>query len=239
MTNSWRRLLTVLLVVSLTACASAPKVALRADAKQSVKRIALAEIPEPKAYAMNPGPMPGGAAFYVFGAIGGAVLGGIEANRYESATSRFHYAVSPSKPELSAVLMDRLEAGLKDKGFNVVRVAAPPKTADGKGYDFKAIDSEVDGILITALEAGYAVESGPVTPRIIVGASLHAKSSGQALFSDRYLYSTTKFGDLVLVQSDSKYTMPSLDAVYQNMDTIVEGLKTGTGKLAERILVDL
>lgn len=239
MNNSWQRLLATLLISALIGCSSAPKLAVRTDVKQSVKLIALAEVPEPTSYAMNPGQAPGGAALYMFGALGGAILGGIEANRQESATNRFTSAVSPLKPGLSVLMLERLETGLRDKGFSVVRVAAPPRTADGKGYDFSAITAEVDAILITTLQAGYAVESGSVAPSIVVGTALHAKSSGQTLFADRYIYATAKSGEMVLVQSDTKYTLPSLDAVYQNVDTVVEGLRTGAGKLAESILADL
>jgi hypothetical protein len=228
-----------LLLLLVAACASVPKVAFKPETKQSIKRIAIVETAEPINYFMDPGPSPGGSALYMFGALGGAILGGIESNRYETATARFNAAVAPFKPNLSIILLDQLEAGLKAKGYEVIRVPAQPKTADGKRYDFSKLEGQHDAVLVTILGAGYSVESGVVVPRVSVAASLYSRVDSEKLFSDDYVYGSRKFSTLIPVESDPKFTLPTMEAVYSNVGIAVDGLKTGTRKLTERLLTDL
>jgi hypothetical protein len=237
--NIVRAILAASLCIVLAACANAPKVALKPEVKQGIRRVAIVDIPEPASYFMNPGAAPGGGALYMFGAIGGAILGGIEANRQESATTKFTSAVQPLNPGLSTIVLTQIEQGLSAKGYDTVRVPVPPKTSDGKGYDFTKIEAAHDAILVTALFAGYAVESGSVVPRISLSASLHTRQGGDKIFSDAYLYGTKKFGQMVLVESDPKFTLQSLDAVYANTGVALEGLRVGAGKVAERFVSDL
>ncbi len=239
MGRTFRAILATSLCVLLVACANAPKVALKPEVKQSIRRVAIVDIPEPTSYYMNPGATPGGAALYMFGAIGGAILGGIEASRQESATAKFTSAVQPLSPGLSTVVLAQIEQGLTAKGYEIIRVPAPPKTSDGKGYDLSKVEAAHDAVLVTTLFAGYAVDSGAVVPRISLSASLHPRQGGDKLFSDAYLYGTKKLGQMVFVESDPKYTLPSLDAVYANTEVAVEGLRTGAGKVADRFVADL
>lgn len=222
----------------LAACANHPKIALRPEVKQSVKRVAIVEIAEP-AYQMAPGAAPGGAVLYMFGAIGGAILGGIEASRHESATARFTAAVEPLKPALGATMLEQLDAGLRAKGYETLRIPAPPKTADGKGYDFAKVEGGHDAFLVTTLLAGYAVESGAVVPRVSARVVLHPGKGVEPVFSDTYLYASRRFGELVFVEADAQFSFPSLDAVYTDPSAPVAGLRAGTSKLAERIVADL
>lgn len=234
-----RALLTTLLCALLVACANPPKVALNAETKQSIRRVAIVDVPEPTSYYMHPGAAPGGAALYVFGALGGAILGAIEVSRYESATAKFTSAVQPLNPGLSTVVLAQIEQGLTAKGYQVIRVPAPPKTSDGKGYDLSKIEADHDAILVTTLSAGYAVDSGAVVPRISLSASLHPGQGGDKLFSDAYIYGTEKLGEMVFIKSDRKYTLPSLDAVYTSTEVAVEGLRAGAEKVAQRFVADL
>lgn len=239
MKRAVRAVVAISICVFLAACATAPKVALKPEVKQNIRRVAIVEVPEPTSYYMNPGAAPGGAALYLFGALGGAILGGIEASRQESATATFTSAVKPLEPKLSSIVLTRIEQGLAAKGYEVVRVPEPPKTPDGKAYDLSKVETAHDAILVTALSAGYAVDSGTVVPRIGLSASLHPRQGGEKLFSDAYLYGSKKLGQMVFVESDPKYTIQSLEAVYQNTEVAVEGLRTGAGKVADRFVADL
>lgn len=223
----------------MVACANAPKVALKPEVKQSIRRVAIVDVPEPTSYSMHPGAAPGGAALYLFGALGGAILGGIEVSRQESATATFTAAVKPLEPKLSSIVLARIEKGLAEKGYEAVRVPAPPKTPDGTSYDLSKIEGAHDAVLVTKLVAGYAVDAGAVVPQIGLYASLHPRQGGDTLFSDAYSYGTRKFGQMVFVESDPKYTLQSLTAVYQNTEVAVEGLRTGAGKVADRFVADL
>lgn len=228
-----------LLCTLLVACAGAPKVEYKPEAKQGIRRVAIVDIPEPTSYYMDPGAAPGGAALYVFGALGGAILGGIESSRQESASAKFTAALRPLNPGLRPIVLAQIEQGLNAKGYETIRVPAPPKTLDGKGHDFSKIKVEHDAILVTTLFAGYAVDSKSVSPRISLSASLHRRQGGDMIFSDAYLYGTKKFGEMILLDSDPKFTLPSLDAVYKNTEVVLEGLRVGTGKVAERLVADL
>lgn len=238
--NTVRRSLGILAIcVLLSACVAAPKVAMNPDAKKSVKRIALVTAPEPAEYAMFPGQAPGGAVLYLFGALGGAILGGIEASRYNEATLRFTTALKPLQPELSSQLLTRLESGLTGKGYEVIRVPVPPKDAEGKDLDYTKVQGSFDAILSPVLMAGYANDAGAVAPRVSVGVALVSKNGTEKLFSDTYLYGLRKVGDLVHIEPDSKFRVKTVDDVYLDVRLALEGLRTGTDKIAERIVAEL
>lgn len=238
--NTVRRSLGVLVVCALlSACVAAPKVAMNSEAKKSVKRIALVAAPEPAEYAMFPGQAPGVAVLYIFGALGGAIVGGIEASRYNEATLRFTTALKPLNPELSSQLLARLESGLTGKGYEVVRVPVPPKNAEGNALDYTKVQGSFDAILSPVLMAGYANDAGAVAPRVSVGATLVSKNGTDKLFSDTYLYGMRKVADLVHIEPDAKYRVKTVDEVYLDVPLALEGLRAGTDMIAERIVAEL
>jgi hypothetical protein len=231
----------VLIAIALSACSSAtaPKVAFQPQAKQTIMRIALIEIPEPIQYSMIPGRSLSASPLMLFGALGGAIYGGIEVSRIQAASTRFTEAVLPYKPDISSSLLEQLETGLKRKGYEVVRVHQPPKTSDGKAYDLTKIEGTFDAVLIGTLNGGYSAGSNGVAPRLVASFTLVTKSGTEPLFADLYSYSTDKIGQMVQVVPDSKFIFESVDALYADIKLAVEGLKVGATKLAERILVDL
>jgi hypothetical protein len=239
MNNKLSRTFVLVIAMLLAACAAAPKIALRPEAKKNIKRIALIDIQEPAKYNMNPGQLPGGAAFYLLGALGGAILGGIEANRFEAATTRFNEAVSPEKPNLSSTVIDRLEFGLKQKGYGITRVPPPAMSADGKAFDLSKIEGTHDAVLTTSLNGGYGVQDNGVGPHVYASISLTAKSSTEQLFAETYIYNSKQFGQTIQIIPEARFTLESVDAVHTNIKTAAEGLKTGATKIAERILLDL
>ncbi len=235
----FRNTLALLISLLLAACASTPKVALTSEVKQSIKRIALIQIHEPEKYFLNPGQAPGGAALYMFGALGGAILGSIEVSRFNTATTQFNSAVSPLKSDLSDTLISQLESGLRNKGYEIVRVPPPPMTADGKRFDFSKIEGQFDAILSSGLTAGYRVDSGMVSPQVTVAILLLSSPKTDTLFEDTYTYSSRQIGKSVWIEPDIKFTNASTDALYDHINNTVDGLRTGTAKLAERIVADL
>lgn len=223
----------------LSACSSAPRIALSPDAKKSIQRIAIVETPEPEKYYMNPGQVPGGAALYMFGALGGAILGGIEVSRFESATSKFNSAVSPLHPELSSMMLTQVASNLSTKGYSITRVPMPQKSADGKRLAFENITGEFDAVLYMDLSSGYSYDSGVVAPRVGITASLYKKGSSKAIFAENYLYNNNKIGAYVWIQSPSDFSMPSIDAVYDKLPIAVDGMRDGVKKIAEHIAADI
>jgi hypothetical protein len=227
-------------ILTLAACAGVPKTALRPEVKQSIKRIAMIELPEPSEYRFYPGQAPTTGALMMFGAIGGAIAGGIEESRTKDATTRFTAAAAPLKPDLTGLLFGELEKGLSGKGYTVVRVPPPPKKPDGSP-DYRSIAGQFDAILATTFHGGYHHDSRVIAPRIAVFVELLSKDGMDRLFSDNYLYSSSAagFGDIIRIEPDARFTFKSIEAVYGDATVPVDGMRTGTLKIAERIVGDL
>lgn len=225
--------------LTLFGCASTPKIALSSEKKQSIKRIALVEIPEPEKHEVNPGQVTGGQALYMFGALGGAVLGGIEASRITTASNRFTTAATPLKPALSSSLTAGLEKGLLAKGYEVIKIKQPPKQMDGKEYDLSKVDGNPDTILIPTLSAGYDAYGNKASPRVTLSVALYSKSNSEKIFSDVYVYGARSFGQSSRIEPHTEFQMSSVDALYTDIHLSVKGLKTGVSTLADRVASDL
>ncbi len=239
MKRTMNTVVAALMVISLAACATTPKIALKPEVKQSIKRIAIVETPEPGRYFMYPSPSPGGAALYMFGALGGAMVGGIEAKRQETATAKFTEAIAPLEPELAETMLTVLEKRLLEKGYDIQRVSPPPMTPDGKNYDISKIEGAFDAILVSKLTGGYCERSGKVAPKVSVSVSIFSKSGTDTLFANSYLYCLNKFGQSVQIVPDPKYVVKTIDALYEDLNVAVEGLRTGAEKISERAVADL
>lgn len=225
--------------LALFGCASTPKIALSPEKKQSIKRIAIVEVAEPEKYFVNPGQVAGGQALYMFGALGGAILGGIEASRMEAATARFMTAAASLKPSLSNSLTLRLEQGLKAKGYEVIRTAQPPKQNKGDEYDLSNVGNQVDAVLIPTLSAGYNADGKKVAPMVQLGMALYARSNTEKLFADTYVYGTHAAGTASRIEPHTEFVMSSVDALYNDISLPIKGLKTGVETLADKALTDL
>lgn len=231
-----QRVFTLLIAVSLIACATPQKIGLSPDTKQLSKRVALINIPEPARYTMQPSPAPASAALYMFGAIGGAILGGIEVSRFESATTKFNEAVTPLKPNLSALLVSDLEIGLKQKGYEVTLVPPPPMDKEGKAYDINKIEGTFDAVLVPALSSGYSARVGTASPQVVASITLLSLQNKAQLFADTYIYGAEKMNNNVQIAPDNRFTVATIDDVYTNISLATEGMKEGTSKIAQRVL---
>lgn len=238
--NSTIRTATVaLILILLTSCASAPKISFRPGVRETIKRVALIDIPEPSQYIFYPGQSTAASPLMLFGAIGGAIAGGIEAKRQAEATNKFTDAVAPLKPELTATLNDKLEEKLCEKGYCVIRIPPPPMTDNGKDYDLTKVEGEFDAIIVPTLTAGYSLKSGAVTPEVRSGISVYSMSGAEILFADIYIYCQSKRGRCVNIIPDSKYVFNSVDDVYRDISIPVEGLRMGAIMIAERVASEM
>lgn len=227
--------LAAFIALALGACASAPKVAMTPDAKRSLKRIAVIETPEPDTYIMLPGQLPGGFALYMFGAIGGAVLGGIETSRMESASKSLTDAVRPYKPDISATFRNQLMDRLKGKGYEVVVLPPPPKDAEGKQYDLTKLDGTYDAYLIGTIGGGYSMESGRAAPRLMGSVSLVGKAGQPTYFAQTYLYAARKTGDAFWMAPEPRFVLGSSEDLYRNGQLAAEALKAGASRIATEV----
>ena len=223
------------LVLALAGCA-APKVDLQPEAKQSVRRIAVIQTPEPDEYLMMPAQNPAGAGLYLFGAIGGAILGGIEANRMKSASKQFTDAVAPFKPNVHPTFQSRLAAGLKAKGYQVALVPAPPKKSDGKDYDLSKVQGDFDGFLVATLNGGYAMQGRQAVPRLVGSVALQDRSSEPKYFAQTYVYGPMKLPNANQIAAEPQHTFASAEALHANGQLAADALRTGASKIADEVI---
>ncbi|HBR96051.1 MAG TPA: hypothetical protein DD979_01570 [Gammaproteobacteria bacterium] len=228
------------MTITLAACSVAPKIALQPEAKASIKTIALVDVPEPETYRMVPETNAAGSVLYMFGALGGAILGGIEASREKKASQKFTQAVAPLEPELSGTLLSELEAGLKSKGYQVVRVPMPAKDEESGEYDVASIDGVFDAVLVATVEGGYSAASYEPQPMLLSTVQMYDRTGDKMLFSNQYVYSDTQHGARsVHIKSESRFVLSSLDDLYSNVAVARDGMQAGAKAFAEHALAEL
>ncbi len=220
-----------------------PEIIFNPENRRVIKRIALIEIPEPYQYDMHSGRKAGkfgsGLGSFMGAAMGPDVLANTSKSQ-DDPSAKFTKAMLPYKPEISSTLLDKLETGLIQKGYGVVRIAQPPMAADGKSYDLTKIEGSYDAILSGSISGGYSSEQHGISPIVIASFSLLASSNAKTVFKGSYIYCAdgVEVDQDIQIVSDSKYILGSVDDLYANMSLALEGLTMGASKLAEQILVD-
>lgn len=235
-----RRSFAAVLSVSLLTggCATVDKTAFSSESKKKIKTVAVISVAEPEKYFLNPGQAPGGAALYMFGAIGGLILGGIEATRAENATKEFTASVKLTNPDVARHWNDSVIALLQSKGYEVAQLAQLPKRADGKEIDCSSISGKFDAVLFSSISTGYSVESG-VEPRVFASVRLASSNCTETHFSDGIVYSSKPLGKFTHIVRDTKFTFPNRDALLADPQKAKEGLRTGLTEIAKRATSDL
>jgi hypothetical protein len=229
-----------LLTVSILAggCATVDKTAYSPDSKKRIRTVAVIGVPEPEKYFLNPGQAPGGAALYMFGALGGLILGGIEASRSESATNEFTAAVKPTNPDVARHWNETVLGLLQLRGYEVTQLPQLPKKADGKEVDCTSLNGKYDAVFLSSISTGYAVESS-VEPRVFASVRLTSSSCTDTHFSDAFLYSARPLGKLTHVERDAKFSFSSRDALLADPQTARQALRTGLTEIAKRATSEL
>lgn len=235
-----RRSLAAALAASflLAGCASVEKKALAPESRSKIKTVAVIAVTEPEKYFLNPGQATAGAALYLFGAIGGLVLGTIEAARFESATNEFTAAVKPTNPNVAQHWNETIVNLLQSRGYEVVQFAQLPKKSDGKELDCTSIAGKADAVLISTISTGYVVES-KVEPNVFASIRLASSNCSETYFSDGILYSSKPHGKHTHITRDSKFTFQNRDAIKANPLLAKEAFHTGLTEVAKRATSDL
>lgn len=228
----------IAVIASLAACASNPKLALKAESKQKIRTIAIVQAPEPARYFLQPGQLPGGAALYVFGALGGLVLGGIEATRAENATSEFNAALTPHTPALGSAWNDELFRLVGERGYTVTRIDPLPKAPDGQQIDCASVKGQYDAILVSDISGGYALES-QAEPRVIAHAKLLSGDCRESMYAETLIYAARTFGKLTLVERNPEFAFPNREALFADLPKSKAALRAGASELAKRVALEL
>lgn len=227
------------LLVSVTACGTTQKIKLTQTNKQQIKKIAIVEVEEPEKYTYYPGQMPGGFMLYMFGALGGAVLGGIEATRINSASNEFTSALIDQQhsPEVAANWNIVLTSALTQKGYEVTTIK-PIKLSNDHVADCKAITDQYDGVLFSEMNAGYA-QLEVVSPQVFVESKLYDGQCKNTYYSESFLYRSSPIEGFTNIQSEPEYQFVDKAAMYSHLETAQKGIQTGIAKIIDHIANEL
>lgn len=233
---------TALMAFIFAGCANTnPKISFQPDVKKSIKNIALVDTPDPAKYTLFTRSTASSLSI-LLGPIGAAIGAGYNIDRFQTDSTKFTAAVLPLKPNLNSIFLNQIESGLKLKGYDVVRVPAPPLVLNSQEYDLSKINDKFDTVLTTSLYGGYWEESGSMTigvaPRIVASISLTAAPNNHKLFVDSYVYGTQQIGNMIQVIPEQKFLIPSTEEMFANIELAAEGLQTGANKIADRVLQD-
>ena len=140
---NWRRIAAACMALALAGCASAPRKAFDRDASSQVHRILLVQYPEPVQYQVfgaQAVPTAGGIALMVLGgAIGGAIVGGIEASHAQARAASLTGAIKPYADGFCPRLYSGLEARLRERGYEVTRIERPLKKSADEVVDYSSV----------------------------------------------------------------------------------------------------
>jgi hypothetical protein len=237
---SRRTLAAVLSSASLliVGCASVERTAFSPESKKQIKTVAVIAVAEPDKYSLNPGQLSGGSALYAFGALGGLVLGSIEATRAENATNEFTAAVKPTSPDVARHWNESIVSLLKSKGYDAVQIAELPKKPDGKELDCSSVAGKFDAVFISSISTGYEIESG-VDPRVFASVRFASSNCVDTHFSDGIIYSSKPLGKFTHIERDPSFTFPSRAALLADPQKAKDGLRKGLTEIAKRATSDL
>ena len=232
-----RHTLAVLLMASLlfSGCTTLEKTAFAPDSKKKIKTIAVIGVSEPDNYVLDPGQVTGGSALYAFGALGGLILGGIEASRTENATKEFTASVRGTQPGLAQHWNESLITLLQSKGYQVTQLPPLPKK-DGKNeVDCSSTVGKFDAVLLSTLAmTGYVVES-MVEPRVVASVRLLSNDCVETNFSDGYIYSAKSLGKLTHIIRDAELSFPSREALLADPQKARRAMRTGLTEIAKTV----
>lgn len=232
--ESSKKALVVAAAVLMSACATPPRQALQADVKGQIKKLAIVEVPDPERYTLYPGQSPAGFALYLFGALGGALLGGIEASRMESATTEFTTALKPHAPALGSHWTQEISGALSGRGYAATVVAPLPAPKSGQPVDCGDVKGQYDAVLVTTLAAGYGVDK-QVEPQVLVRTQLLSSDCSKTLFSDTYVYGSRELKGSTLIERRADFAYPSREQLIAEPAKAREALRTGASEIAQRV----
>ncbi|MDZ5458351.1 hypothetical protein [Azohydromonas lata] len=190
-------------------------------------------MPEPEKYPLNPGQLPGGALLHAFGALGGAVLAGIESSRYETATNEFTTAIKPTRPAIAQHWNESLLLSLQSKGYQAMLVPELPMKKDAQETDCASIAGKYDAVMVSSISSGYAV-SDAVQPVSYAKVKMLSSDCGETYFSDAFSYSTKPMPRTTHSQSDARFNFPSRELLLSNPELAKEAMRTGVGTVARQ-----
>jgi hypothetical protein len=231
-----RVLVMALFSLPFAGCVSVPKVEMEKSSAVALKRIAILGTPAPRNVQVT---NIGGAAM-AFGAIGGAIQGGVNADHAKQFAE-----LLAKHPALSEEIMADLEQSLKADGYDVtvVRDQAPKVAADGKSDDYSGVHVDADAILsvwfgvVGYMSSPYSAHYEPCV--LIKARLLDARTKKDLYFKTFCVGYKPKIENAVMLPADTRFRFHSFDDLIAHSDDAVAGIVSCEKLTADRIGSDL
>ena len=208
---------------------------MQSETKNNIKSIAIIQTKEPDRYMMYPKHMSGGFMLYAFGALGGAILGGIEGGKVDSASKSFTEALTPYHPSVSNTFQTAIADQLKAKGYQVEIVPEPPMKEGEKTYDLTKLNGNYDAVLVASLKAGYWVFDNQALPQVSGEVEVTDKMGVRKVLSQKYAYNAKSIKGWTQITPDAKYTIQNPEEVNQNAKIAAESFNDGASLIAQKV----
>lgn len=228
------RISAAIAVIAILAGCGASKMAVRPDATENLKTIALIEVSEPDAYVAqdfgNTGAM--------FGAVGGAMVGASSADAGKSVNQIVVDAKYAAGDHFTRSLTDKLSA----LGYqvNLISVTREKKQSLLESYD--SVDSAgADAILDVAIESmGYATEhpmfSRHWRPASQVKVALIDVHSNKKVYEEKFMYGYhNPFMSGTDIDAPKTYHFKNKDELFADGDKLVAGIRNSVEAVVEQV----
>lgn len=239
------RLVGVLVALTLlsSGCATVERKPLAADEAAKIKSVSVVNYPPIEKIGLWGVPRGSGSeasmGLLLFGAIGGAIAGGIQAGITNTRLEALNVAMKDHVPPLRAMLEDELSKLLVERGIQVDKVPMPETKPDSKELAFSKIQTNADAVVAIGIGfAGLDNNSNEPGPVIIGGARLYRPKSEDQLMYEPFAYGMKpEYGaeSWTLLEVDAKHRIPTLDSAAEHKSVVAEGLVEGVRKIAVRI----
>lgn len=204
-----------LLFVSLQGCAQ--RVAFDQTAHPDVHKIALLSIKDPDEYLVQD------TSGAMFGVVGALVMQGATQSKTEELTA----AMKKENLRLGGALEDALETALRQRGYDVVRVAVDRPKGDLLD-DYSSIHTNADAILdVTVVGTFMTAIMRDYAPYEYVHARLVSVPKHEVLYSDHPFYSTGWTAQIHPADPNGKYTFGTFDEMMASPATVAASLRAG------------
>jgi hypothetical protein len=232
-----RVVISVLSVLLLGGCFTAPSVDADRNATGRMKRIALLSIPEPSEI---PVANIGGAAF-AFGAVGGLV----QANTNIGQAKDFAAFLKSRNLDVARHFEEEVIRSLHEAGYQVSLVTdqRPKVAADGKSDDYSGVHVDADAILsIWSRSFGYV--SPPNTTHyepsgVVMVRLVEAKTKSDLYFKTFVVGWKLPLKDSIYLETDPKYRYRSIDQFKARQDEATQGVFEAEHLVAQHVTDDL
>jgi hypothetical protein len=233
MLRSSKRLVVVLLLLSVVGCANIPKQPYNKEANRSIQQITLIEPAANPDYSV----VNLGHPAQSFGLIGAIIAAG----QISAKTNEFSKQVKSRGFDLTAEFKAALTAELEKAGYRVQLLKLPRAKAEFlPKYD--GVPAGAHAILDTVIEAGYycAASNSDYIPTIRSQVRLVKPNGKQLLYQEAVSYGYEQGAkEAISIPAEKKYFFQDFNAISAKVDLALEGMRAGIPLVAKQIADDL